>query len=65
MSGATSILYAAKRCAEAVGADSEFEWHLVPIQGKRINWKTLIPQDDIAADYDGYKVVLTQVAEEQ
>ena len=55
MSGVTSITYAAKRVAEAIGQDPDFPWRL------RSHGAALIPEGDLAMDYDGSLVNLVQI----
>ena len=54
MPSATSMRYAAKRVAEAVGFDPDMGEFALCIHDTR----RLIPQEDVVADYDGQVVGL-------
>ena len=59
MGGVTSVRYAAKRCVEAAGGDSDSqEWHLAHLDGYP-DPGTVKPMDmeDVVAEYDGCYVV--------
>lgn len=53
MEGAKTIKYAAKLVAETLGADVDADWRLLDAGNLEP-----IPEDDIAADWDGREVVL-------
>ncbi len=52
MPGVTSVLYAAKRAAEAFGLDDEgTHWGLVRLEGGHQEPPELIPEGDVIAEH--------------